>query len=294
MLENIVKFPKSTKNSYPFVVLIPTWNNLGFLKNCIKSIRQNSHFEVQIIVIANEAKDGTLEWLMQEKEIDFVHARQNIGICYGLNIARSLIKSAYIVYVNDDMYLLPNWDFFLHEEIQKIDNKQFMLSCTMIEPTNTGNPCVVVKDFGQDIEHFQEELLLKEYADLAIKDWTGSTWPPNVVHIDAWDLVGGLSIEYSPGMYSDPDFSRKLFEIGIRLFKGKGNSLVYHFGSKSTNRIKKNKGRTTFLLKWGISANTFMQQYLKIGKPFQGSIGETILSRKDLIINKLKRMINAW
>ena len=31
----------------------------------------------------------------------------------------------------------------------------------------------------------------------------GATIPPNIVHRDIWDLVGGYSIEYSPGMYSD-------------------------------------------------------------------------------------------
>ena len=44
-----------------------------------------------------------------------------------------------------------------------------------------------------------------------INDWMGATIPPNIVHRDIWDLVGGYSIEYSPGMYSDPDFTAKLY-----------------------------------------------------------------------------------
>jgi len=85
------------------------------------------------------------------------------------------------------------------------------------------------------------------------KNWRGASWPPNVVHKNMWDLVGGFSIEFSPGMYSDPDFSMKLWQAGIRIMYGVGKSMVYHFGEKSTGRVKKNKGSNTFLLKWGIN-----------------------------------------
>jgi glycosyltransferase involved in cell wall biosynthesis len=293
MIENIRKYPRSAKADYKFCLLIPTWNNLEYLKLCISSIVKNSYHELQIIVIVNEGKDGTLEWVDSQHEIDYVHSKVNIGICYGLNIARSLIKSQYIIYVNDDMYMLPNWDLALDEEIERIGNKSFMLSGTLIEPTETGNSCVIVRDYGSDIGSFNEKLLLEEYSHLYINDWNGSTWPPNVVHIDMWDLVGGLSTEFSPGMYSDPDFSRKLFEAGVRLFKGKGNSLVYHFGSKSTHRVKKNKGRNTFILKWGITSKIFTMKYLKKGERFSGPVAVPRLDKKTLLMSKLKRMLSC-
>lgn len=121
-----------------------------------------------------------------------------------------------------------------------------MFSATMIEPEDTGNPCVSVGYYGKTLEDFQEQKLLSEYKNI-LKDWCGSTWPPLIVHKDIWDLVGGFSIEFSPGMYSDPDFSMKLYQLGIRHYKGVGASLVYHFGSKSTKRLNKNKGRNIFL-----------------------------------------------
>ena len=294
MIENISKSSRSSKGSYPFCILIPTWNNLEYLKLCVASIIKNSHFQNQLVIIINEGADGTLEWVSQQPELDFVYARQNIGICYGLNIARSLIKSAYVVYANDDMYLLPGWDLSLDLEIKSIGHKNFMLSCTMIEPEDTGNPCVVTRDFGRDTGSFKEEELLKEYLGLKTADWNGSTWPPNVVHTDLWDLVGGLSIEYSPGMYSDPDFSRKLYETGVRYFKGKGDSLVYHFGSKSTGRVRKNKGRKTFLLKWGISSRTFTQLYLNSGEKFLGYLPEPGTGKLASLKNRIKRLKSAW
>lgn len=76
--------------------------------------------KIQPIVIINDGKDGTLDWFLNQNEFDYIHSIENIGICYALNIARSLVKSDYIIYANDDMYFLPDWDKNLLLEIQKL------------------------------------------------------------------------------------------------------------------------------------------------------------------------------
>ncbi len=268
LADHIQLHHRSLKNQYQISVLVPSWNNLPYLKLCIGSLQKHSQPGIQIIVVANEAKDGTLDWLLSQEELDFVYSPLNLGICFGLNAARPLVKGQYIAYLNDDMYVLPNWDRVLLDHATQLNTQNFMLSGTMIEPQPTGNPCVVVCDFGQNLETFQEEALLQNAADLKRNDWNGSSWPPILMPLVLWDLVGGMSIEYSPGMYSDPDLSRKLYAAGVRIFKGCGHSLVYHFGSKSTKRVNKNKGRYTFLLKWGISSAQFYRAVLKMGGPF--------------------------
>lgn len=75
----------------------------------------------------------------------------------------------------------------------------------MIEP-RAQSSCSIEADFGTSIVNFQEEKLINSFDQITFGDWQGSTWPPNVVHKDLWDLVGGYSVEFSPGMYSDPDF----------------------------------------------------------------------------------------
>lgn len=287
------KFVHSDVAEYDFCVLIPTWNNLPFLRNCLDSLSKHSTLKIQPIVIANEGKDGTVDWLQSVQKIDYIHAKRNMGICYALNIARSLAKADYIVYSNDDMYFLPDWDVKMMQEIKQLDHHYFMLSATMIEPEETGNPCVSIANYGRDLDSFDEKKLVSTFHTHHKEDWKGSTWPPNVVHKDIWDLVGGLSIEYSPGMYSDPDFSMKLYQAGVRHFKGIGNSMVYHFGSKSTKRIRKNKGRSTFILKWGMTANYFMNKILNIGKPWFQDVQKHKLSAWDKGILKIKRMLAA-
>ncbi len=242
-----------------FSILIPSWNNLPFLKLCVESIREHSCLQHQIIVHVNEGADGTLDWVKSEG-LDYTFSEKNIGVCLAMNSMRRLVKTDYIFFINDDMYVLPGWDKVLMEEVKSLPDNLFYLSGTMIQPHDQKDVGLCA-DFGDSVETFQKERLLKEYKTLPYGDWQGATRPPTLVHRDIWDLVGGYSIEYSPGMYSDPDFTAKLLMVGVRYMKGLGDCRVYHFETKTTTRIRKNDGAVQFLLKWGIS-NSIMRQFI--------------------------------
>ena len=290
----IQKIRRSNIINPVFSILIPSWNNLAYLKLCIESIRSHSHFRHQVIVHINENRDGTLEWVKSQDDLDYSFSEENIGVCYALNIGRGLAVTEYILYMNDDMYACPGWDLVLYDEIRKIGHPYFYISSTAIEPVANGNPCVIQLDCGKDILSFDDKKLLAEFAKPAMNDWQGSTWPPNVVHRELWDLVGGYSPEFSPGMYSDPDFSMKLWLAGVRLFKGLGRSRVYHFGSKSTKRVRKNKGYYRFIEKWGMTSSTLTTHFLRRGKPYDGLLQEPVLPMGIKLKNLLKRIRAAF
>ena len=48
-----------------FSILIPSFNNLNYLKLCLKSIVNNSIKNHEIIIHVNEGSDGTLEYVKQ-------------------------------------------------------------------------------------------------------------------------------------------------------------------------------------------------------------------------------------
>jgi hypothetical protein len=212
-----------------------------------------------------------------------------------MNACRPLVKSDYIVFLNDDMYLLPDWDLELWTEIERRPDWFFYLSSTTIEPRISPHPGILAPfDYGSTPETFREYDLLRDFKSIKGKDWSGATWPPSIVHRNLWDLIGGYSIEYFPGLYSDPDFSMKLYEAGVRYFKGVDASRVYHFGSKSTHRIILNNGSKQFLNKWGITSATFTRFYLKRGQSFEAEVikdsGKQALKRA-LLKGKIKRIL---
>ena len=114
-----------------FSIIIPTLNNLKFLKFCIKSIKKNSKFTHQIIPHVNIGSDGTLEYLKEQK-IDFSYTNYNSGICKGMNLAAKKANTDYILYAHDDFYFCPDWDYVLKKEIDLINHKYFYLSGTMM------------------------------------------------------------------------------------------------------------------------------------------------------------------
>jgi glycosyltransferase involved in cell wall biosynthesis len=270
-----------------FSIIIPTWNNLAYVQHCVASIRKHSAFAHQVILHINDGADGTLAWAQQES-IDYTHSPDNAGICIAVNQAAALATQDYIVYMNDDMYVLPQWDTVLVQEIQSLPNDNFMFSSTMIEPQDHYNPCVIVQNYGTDLASFRASDLLRDFASFPKDDWNGSAWPPTIVHKKFWHIVGGYSIELSPGMSSDDDFAMKMWQAGCRNFRGVAASRVYHFQAKSTQRIIKNNGRKQFLMKWGVNQSTFNQHYIKRGTPYQGE-----LSEPDPSVLRLERF-RAW
>ena len=57
-----------------FSIIIPTFNNLNYLRLCLDSIKKNSKFNHEIIVHINDGSDGTFEYI-KSKKINYSHKR---------------------------------------------------------------------------------------------------------------------------------------------------------------------------------------------------------------------------
>ena len=275
-----------------FSIIIPTFNNLKYLKLCIESIKKNSIFNHEIIVHVNLGEDCTKEYLDKEN-IEYTFTNYNAGICEGMNKATKKANFDFILYSHDDFYFCPKWDEILNKEIKKIGHNRFYLSGIMM---NNGP---LKFDAGSDIETFDEKKLLENYEKINHYDFQGSTWAPHLIHKEIWNKVGGFSEEFYPGTGSDPDLNMKLWREGVRIFKGLSKCKVYHFGSIVTRKYKNHptiktesgsKGGKIFLLKWGITFKFFKKHYLRSDSIYKGELSNpkrNIQFYLELIICKL-------
>ena len=272
-----------------FSILIPSLNNLEYLKLCIHSIKQNSEYNHEIIVHVNEGKDNTIDYL-KTNNIKYTHTEYNAGICEGVNKASKLSTSDYILYAHDDFYFYPGWDSSFLREIKRLTHNLFYFSGIMIEKDTVNGI------YGSNIKDFNEKKLLSENENLKLDDFQGSTWAPHLIHKNIWEKVGGFSEEFYPGTGSDPDLNKKLWDIGVRIFKGIAKCKVYHFGSIVTRKYNKdkynitesgNKGAKIFLLKWGITIKFFKKYYLKSDTKFIDILDEPNINLSYLL-NLLK------
>lgn len=264
-----------------FSIIIPTLNNIDYLKLCISSIKKNSKYNHEIIVHVNIGNDGTLNYIKSEN-IKFTYSDYNAGICEGVNKASKISTTNFLLYSHDDFYFCPGWDLVLKNELDSLNTELFYLSGTMIQNGH------VKLDCGNNLNTFDEKKLLKNYNNIKFYDFQGSTWAPHLIHKNTWNKVGGFSEEYFPGTGSDPDLNKKLWDIGVRIFKGLQHSKVYHFGSIVTRQKEKkfntltetgSKGSKIFLLKWGFSIKFFKKHFLKSNKIYNSPLDEP---KKDL------------
>lgn len=259
-----------------FSIIIPTYNNYNYLKLCVKSIKQNSFYDHELIFHINDGSDGTLDFI-QNEGYKFTHSENNIGLCSSINKAAKLSNNKYILYSHDDMYFCPDWDKVLSNEVKSLNHENFYLSGTMIEPYSGHIVC----NFGTNFRNFKEDELLIRYKDINFYDHQGTHFAPHLVSKKMWNKVGGFSEEFNPGIASDPDFNMKLWKEGVRIFKGLNDFKVYHFGSLTTRKKKnfiQNRGDKTFLKKWGITTKFFKKYYLKSKTKYKGPLTKPKLS----------------
>ena len=86
----------------------------------------------------------------------------------------------------------------------------------------------------------------------------------------------------------------KLWNCGVRIFKGLKNFKVYHFGSITTrkkNNFIQNKGEKTFLKKWGFSTKFFKKYYLKTNSEYKDKLNnpnKNLFYYLELLICRIK------
>ena len=121
-----------------FSIIVPTWNNLNYLKLCIKSIKKNSAYDHELVFHINEGADGSLEYIQKEK-YKYSYSKNNQGVCVAFNEAAKLAENNYIVLAHDDMYFCPGWDTVFCNEIKVHDHIQNFFLCSQYKVLNNLN-----------------------------------------------------------------------------------------------------------------------------------------------------------
>ncbi len=257
-----------------FSIVIPSWNNLPYLKLCIESLKKYSGFEHEIIVHLNDGSDGSLEWV-KSQGIKYTRTDKNVGVCLSVNHLVAQATHDWVLYMNDDMVAAPGWDVAFANAIKSVDTDLALFFGTMIQPETNDHLDIICHDFGRTPSAFDESAFLAHCNDDNRGDKEGAASQPTLFHKKWWNMLGGYSIEFSPGMSSDDDLLMKYWVAGCRNFRIVGGSRFYHFGMASTGRITHNQGGRMFTMKWGITQLEFYRFYLpSLRKPGGGNTAD--------------------
>lgn len=110
-------------------VIILNWNGEAMLRRYLPSVIQYTQLDgVEIVVADNGSTDGSLAFL-RSQPVRIIELGENYGFAEGYNRAIDQVDSKYVVLLNSDVEVTPNWlDTLLiyartHEEVVAIQPK---------------------------------------------------------------------------------------------------------------------------------------------------------------------------
>src|SRR5258708_33459885 len=91
-------------------ITIVTYNSGRFIKRCLESVLAQRYPSREIIIIDNNSQDGTVDILEQfEDRCTVVYNEENIGFAAAQNQAIGLASGDWVLTLNPDVLLLPNF-----------------------------------------------------------------------------------------------------------------------------------------------------------------------------------------
>lgn len=100
-------------------IVIPNYNGIKFLKDCLDSVyAQKGGTEFEVLVVDNGSTDGSVSFLRE----NFPQARliclpENTGFCHGVNVGIRQSDSPYIILLNNDTRVYPDFVESLYQAI---------------------------------------------------------------------------------------------------------------------------------------------------------------------------------
>ncbi len=91
-------------------VVILNWNGVGYLRQYLPSVLQNTPAEVRIVVADNGSTDASVEFVEHYyPDVEIVRLDRNYGFAEGYNRALREVEADYYVLLNSDVEVTPHW-----------------------------------------------------------------------------------------------------------------------------------------------------------------------------------------
>ncbi|MBX2894999.1 MAG: glycosyltransferase family 2 protein [Cyclobacteriaceae bacterium] len=134
------------------VISIVTWNSAKTITECIKSVLAQSVSDFQLFIVDNNSLDNTVEILesFNDSRIKLFKMNENFGFCGGHNYVISNSESDYVLLVNPDILLSPD---YLEKVIATIKSSGNSVGtvCGLLLQNDPSSPGVVIDSAGLEI-----------------------------------------------------------------------------------------------------------------------------------------------
>src|SRR4030067_987369 len=91
-------------------VIVLNWNGVRYLPSCIESVHQQTYKAIEIIVVDNGSTDDSVRLLSDNyPEIRIAANDENLGFAQGMNKGIDIMRSEFVLLLNEDCYLDPDF-----------------------------------------------------------------------------------------------------------------------------------------------------------------------------------------
>lgn len=262
-------------------IVIPVYNQFAFTYNCLYSILQNTQrVSYEIIIADDHSDDMTVDISKIVSGIHVIRNKKNLRFLKNCNNAAAQARGKYILFLNNDTYVLPYW---LNELLMIIENDESVgvVGSKLIYPDGRLQEAggIVWSDasawnfgYGQmsgaPVYNYAKEVDYISGASIMIRR-------------DLWEKIGGFDVRFAPAYYEDTDLA---FEVRKHGYKVVFNpfSCVVHFEGIS-NGINIDSGLKAYQI---ANKEKFYKKWKKVLKKDHFENGSNLFVAKDRSRNK--------
>ncbi|WFD11394.1 glycosyltransferase [Tepidibacter hydrothermalis] len=241
-------------------VVIVTFNNLNYTRECIQSIFEKTAYpNYEIIIIDNNSQDNTPIYLKelekQHSNITIVLNEQNYGFAKGNNVGIKKAKGDYIILLNNDTVVTRGWITAFIKHLEKDDKLGLVGPVT----NYAGNEAMINVSYRnmKEMDRFAQRYTLanfnKLYNDINMLIMFCVAMKKELIN-----EVGYLDEHFRIGMFEDDDFSYRVKNAGYKIAYVK-DIFIHHYGSASFKKLGRqkfielfNENKKIFEKKWNI------------------------------------------
>lgn len=121
-------------------VIIPNWNGVKLLGQCLDALRRQTFKDFEIIVVENGSTDGSVEFVKKNyPEVVLLEQETNLGFAGGVNVGLRHSKVKYKILLNNDTAVDSGWLKALVETADK-HNTAFAVVSKILEASKEKQP----------------------------------------------------------------------------------------------------------------------------------------------------------
>ncbi len=114
-------------------IVIPNYNGIVYLKNCLRSLSEQTGVSAEIIVVDNGSGDGSQDYVRRHfPECVLVCLDRNYGFCRAVNEGIRRAAGPYVILLNNDTEVHPDFAGCLLGAIRE-DGRRFSCAAKMLD-----------------------------------------------------------------------------------------------------------------------------------------------------------------